>query len=166
MDKAWYAAQVLTGEENAVSAALEEEGLSTLVPMRTVSERRCGVWRIKTRAAIPGYVFIEAARGVCGEMQAEQRRTIRDTQNVIRILGDGQPEEIPDGQMEIIRILSHPDNLISLTQDASGHMRAELPKRMREAGARIIRASLHARRAQVEIHILGRRHIVHMGIRM
>ena len=161
MDKAWYAAQVLSGAEHEVQKALERAGFKAEIPVRAMSERRGGTWRIKYRTAIPGYVFIKAG---AGGMTAQEWREAKSVPGLIRMLGNGRPEEIPGGQMEIIHMLSHADNLIKIVETPDGWKIAEMPARMREAGARIISADMRARRAVVEVKVLDRVHRVQMGI--
>lgn len=161
MDKAWYAAQVLSGAEREVRKALERAGFETKIPVRAMNERRGGAWHIKYRTAIPGYVFIKAG---AGGMTAHEWREAKSVPGLIRILGSGRPEEVPSGQMEIIHMLSHADNLIRAVEDPDGRKTAKMPARMREAGARIVSADMRARRAVVEVTILDRVHRVQMGI--
>lgn len=152
----------MTGEEIQVQSALANAGFETLVPQVLLAHRCGGVWRAKSRCAIPGYVFIRADAGANG-MDTGARIAIGKARGVIRIVGARGPEEIPDSQMEIVRLLRGQGNLITMRENG-GRRICELHGELKSAGAHIVWADMHARRAAVEIWLMGRRHEIRLGI--
>ena len=57
----WYAAFVVTGEEDNVKERLNyrfEDRFKVLVPKRKLRERKNGIWKFTTRILFPGYVLL------------------------------------------------------------------------------------------------------------
>ena len=134
----WYVAQVLTGSEEETARQLTAAGMEAIAPAEVLYERRHGKWRLIRRMVFPGYVFIRA------ELKPRTYYNIQRQPRVIRLLGGGTPEPVPEEQMEAGTVVT------------SGPLTA--------LEDRIVSINARARRASVEIDVLGRTHRVEAGI--
>ena len=155
----WYVAQVLTGSEEETARQLTAAGMEAIAPAEVLYERRHGKWRLIRRMVFPGYVFIRA------ELKPRTYYNIQRQPRVIRLLGGGTPEPVPEEQMAAVLLFS-PDGrdfgISQGTRTEAGTVVTSGPLTALED--RIVSINARARRASVEIDVLGRTHRVEAGI--
>lgn len=89
----WYVLQVRGGKEADVQRDLSRHGLHAISPARVMLEQRSGKWKEITRYLLPGYVFLQMT------MNVRQYEAVRATPGVVRFLGTGMPETVPQAEM-------------------------------------------------------------------
>jgi transcriptional antiterminator NusG len=117
----WFALQTLSNQESKVKVAIEvairEQDLSdvigeVLVPSERVVEVKNGRRFVRTRKFYPGYVFIKMRMyGEDGEVLHEVISKIRNISNVVRFVGDREPVELKQSEI---------DDILAKVQSASG----------------------------------------------
>src|SRR5271157_4069386 len=95
----WYAAQVRSNFERAVSQTLTERRVENFYPF---SERTDARKRVFRHPYFPGYVFFD-----CALQTNAQRHEIVSVPQVVRIAGFGaEPEAIPEAQIASVRLVA------------------------------------------------------------
>lgn len=155
----WYVAQVLTGGEEETARQLTAAGLEAVAPAQVLHERRHGKWRPVRRVVFPGYVFVRVALG------PRNYSNIQRQPRVIRLLGGSAPEPVPEEQMEAVLLfapggrdfgISRGERVDGRTVITSGPLAALEDK--------IVKVNARARRATVEIGVLGETRQVEAGL--
>ncbi len=113
--KYWFVLRVISGKERKTKEYIESEvnrsGWDTtisqvLVPTEKVFKIQKGKKVTKERNFFPGYILIESA---AGKLSGELIQGIRNINNVINFLGEGQP--VPLRKSEVNRILGKVDEM-------------------------------------------------------
>lgn len=109
----WYVLQTITGKETEIIKALDRDGIRAFSPSRAMLERRSGAWKLIPRRMLPGYVFVAL------NMSVRAYHTIRATPGVLRFLGEGMPQTVPDSEMRLMLALHNDGEPWGLSE---GHM--------------------------------------------
>lgn len=143
-----YVLQVYTGKELEVYDDLTAAGLVPLLPREARLLRRKGAWQTIPRVLMPGYIFWD-----CDDLTPEAYYTVRQTDHVIRMLGGGTPQALPEHEAEYIRLMHNggqPLQPCRITTD--GLIAGPLV----ETGVKVIEVNRRQRRATALIDIMGR----------
>lgn len=157
--RVWSALQVLTGAELEVLRKISAElpDVDVIAPSETVVQMKEHRVRRTQRQLLPGYVLLQWQR----EPHIYYR--IKGFHGVIRFLGGGTPDVIPDDQMRIwIAIARHCET-------------GQPAPAVREAGktriiggpladARVIGVNTRAGRASIEVQLADQRHTVTVAV--
>lgn len=96
----WYALHVRSGgEQNVLRDVAQAENLDALTPMERVVRVTPRGRRERSRALMPGYVFVRC------DMTPELWQLLRHTSGVLRILGEPCYTAIPPEQMAVVLAL-------------------------------------------------------------
>ncbi|MDR1595878.1 MAG: transcription termination/antitermination protein NusG [Puniceicoccales bacterium] len=108
----WFALQTLSNQESKVKTtiqvaikehALEDVILDILVPTEKVVEVKNGKKITHVRKFYPGYVFIKMrTRGDDGKPLHEAMSIVRNTNGVVRFVGDRKPVELKQSEIDDI----------------------------------------------------------------
>ncbi|MDR2738036.1 MAG: transcription termination/antitermination protein NusG [Puniceicoccales bacterium] len=108
----WFALQTLSNQEGKVKAAIQilikEHGLvdvihEVLVPSEKVVEVRNGKKLVRVRKFYPGYVFVKMRMyDTNGEVLQEPVSLIRGINGVVRFVGDRDPVELKQREIDDI----------------------------------------------------------------
>lgn len=156
----WYVLHVLTGEELNVRTRLAQTAphISTLVPRRTLKERRQGVSKEVTRLLFPGYVFAYSA------MDHESYYKLTAPEGVIEILGRPDPCAVPQNEMAHVIKWCEDDELIGLSRVRIGERVTVLDGPLKNMEGHIIRLDRRKSRARVRMTLFGEPRDIDFGI--
>lgn len=158
-DPKWYVAQVMTGSEEETARRLTEAGMEALAPAQVLHERRHGKWRPVRRMVFPGYVFIRAALG------PRAYYNIQRQPHVIRLLGGDAPESVPDEQMAVVLLFAPDGRDFGLSRGERTNGRTVITSGpLLALENRIVKVNARARRATVEIGVLGETRQMEAGL--
>ncbi len=160
----WYVVHVMTGAEQDVQKKLSNLGVTALVPIGTLQERKDRRWVDTQRVLLPGYVFVET------ELAPRTYYTIRGVPGVMRFLGlsPGVPSSVPLQEMEPWLILGNngqPLDIANGIRDLGGFTvitsgpLAKLSHQLTEVDAR-------QRRAKLKLYIQDKTYEVTIGIKV
>ena len=90
----WYVAQLKAGRERVAIRGLGEQGFESYYPQMQTSRDRKGRWVDAPEAVFPSYLFLRS------QPDAARWRAVNGTRGVIRLLGNGEPSAIRDGEIE------------------------------------------------------------------
>ncbi len=91
----WYALYARSRHERQVEERLKGKGIETFFPVRSLQRRWKDRKKIVEFPLFPGYLFVN--------ISMMDRNTILQTPSVVRMIGNGLPEPIPDGQIIAVR---------------------------------------------------------------
>lgn len=158
-EPAWYVAHVMTGTEQEIANKLNSAGMRALAPVEVLHERRHAKWWPVRKTVFPGYVFIRVG------MSPRNYYYIKQLPHVIRLLGVDGPEAVPEEQMEIVECFANGglDFGVSEGEKIDGKTVIKTGPLAKLEG-QIVKVNARARRATVEVPILGDVHRVDVGI--
>lgn len=159
--KVWSALQVLTGAEREVLRKILSElpEVTAIAPAEEILQRKAHRLRRVQRQLLPGYVLVQWD----GEPHIYYR--IRGYHGVIRWLGGGTPDTIPEEQMRIwIALAKHCD-----TGRPAPAWRADGVTRitggpLADAQAKVTGINSRAGRASIEVQLADQRHTVTVAV--
>ena len=158
MNKKWYVLQVMTGDEIAIRNVIENKiGVTAWVPRRTVYERHQGKIRTVIKTLIPSYVFVQIF------LEPKVYYQIRSIVGVIRFLGFGGPEPVPEHEMNYMLRLCDGE-IAGLSTLSIGDGVRVMGGPLRGLEGQIVKIDRRKLRAKVRLTLLGRPHEVDMGI--
>lgn len=155
----WYVAQVMTGSEQETARKLTDAGMEALAPVQILHERRHGKWWPTRRVVFPSYVFVRTG------MTPRFYYFISGLPRVIRLLGTGGPEPVPDEQMEVVRLFAPDGRDFGMSQGERIDGKTVITSGpLLELEGKIVKVNARGRRATVSIPILGEAHQVDVGV--
>ena len=157
--RVWSALQVLTGAELEVLRKISAElpNVEAIAPAETVVQMKEHRVRRTQRQLLPGYVLLQWQR----EPHVYYR--IKGFHGVIRFLGGGTPDVIPDEQMHVwIAIARHCET----GQPAPAVREAGMTRIIGGplAGAPVSGFNARAGRARLEVQLADQRHTVTVAV--
>lgn len=156
---AWYVLQVLTGQECHIARKLADAGYPALAPAEVIHERRHGKWWPIRKTVFPSYVFVQIA------LRPKDYYYIRRLPHVLRFLGEGNPEAVPDDQMEIVLYLANNGKDFGLSEaekiDGKTIIKAGPLLPLRD---HVVKINHRNRRATLEVTLLDTTHRIDAGV--
>jgi len=146
----WYAVHVRSRHEKRVDGRLQEKGIESFLPLRTVRRKWADRWKDVDLPLFPGYLFVRASRGLLVPVWRMQ--------GVVRVLGTSlsEPTPVPDKEIETVRRLVASD----LPLDPYPYLKVGDLVRVRRGPMRGIEGILIRRRKKhlvvVSVHLIGR----------
>jgi len=150
-----------SGSEDIVAekiAVLSPE-LEAIIPVRTLQEKRKGIWESRKQHLIPGYIFLY----VKGEMSLQEIKRLLD---VYRILDYevGSRELMNIDYEYAMWIYRHCGDIDTSKVILEGSTVRVVDGPLLDGIGTIVRIDRHKRRAWVEIDFSGTKHIVSLSI--
>jgi len=99
----WYVVQALSGQENKIKKAIEENRenggvqefvAEVLVPTENVAEVKKGQQHVVEKKLWPGYILVKM------QMNDESWQYVKNTNGVIDFLGSGSPTALSDAEVD------------------------------------------------------------------
>ena len=155
----WAVLYVRTGEEARIAQKCDVQDLGTsFVPMEHYVRAQHGQRQETLRPYLPGYVFLQ------WEPEPKRYYLVRDIPGVIRFLGDGSPDAVPEAEMQVMFALDRqgasPPAPITLSNGRTviaGGAMAGVPHK-------VLRINRRAGRATLEVQLLGEKHTVRITV--
>lgn len=157
---AWYVLQVMTGTERECARRLRGMRMEAFAPSRIMPELSGGKWRLKERAMLPGYVFIQS------RMDAADYYRVSGVPDAVRLLpGGGRVEPVPEAQMRWLLALGGDGEPwgVSFAVMEGGHPRI-LSGPLVGHEDRLLRWDRRRRRARIAVDVLDRRREIEVGL--
>jgi transcriptional antiterminator NusG len=92
----WYVLQVRTGKEHAIKRELQRLGYEASAPIEIVYEHLNGKQISRLKTVIPSYTFVKL------DLTDDDYYRITNVPNIIRFLGVGRPEPLPEEEEAFI----------------------------------------------------------------
>ena len=122
-DVCWYAVQTRSRHERVVAAQLQEQGVSTFLPMITHIRRWSDRRKLVEFPLFSGYIFVHAT------VSPQIRRIVLFTRGVAGFIAmRGEPLPIPDEQIDTVR------NLLAKNVYCAAHPFLKVGQRIRIRG--------------------------------
>ncbi|MCX7920942.1 MAG: antiterminator LoaP [Clostridia bacterium] len=160
----WYAAFVLTGEEDNVKERLKykfrDKNLRVLVPKRKLRERKNGIWENRVRTLLPGYVLLNGRIGI------EEYYYLKGIPGLVRILSDkSEPLEINKDEISVISKLICNDEIVGTSNVLIDGSRVEvIDGPLLGLDGLIESIDKRKGRAKVRLNLLGEPRVVELSI--
>lgn len=150
-EAAWYVVFVMTGTEEEVAGKLDGAGMQAAAPVQVLYERRHGKWWPVRRVVFPGYVFIHAA------LTNHLYYFITHQAHVHRLLGGGEPQAVPEEQMQVVLFFANEGRDFGVSQgEKSGGRTVVTSGPLVKLQEHILKVNARSRRATVEVPLLDR----------
>jgi transcriptional antiterminator NusG len=159
--KSWHALHVLTGAELDVLTAVRGLGITAIVPMEMRLERRGGRLKERLHIYVPGYVLVNL------ELTPGAYYAVKATPGVIRWLGGGHPDTIPDEQMRIMLALSAHGETMKPAKAARCGGRSEITSGpLRTLSPKIVSVDARNGRATIAVSMLDHQYHATVSIQI
>lgn len=151
-----YVLQVATGREMAVREELSKMYFGAMVPREICLERRDGELEEREKALFPGYVFVDML------MNLKAYYKIKDVKHVIKFLGGGDPEVLPQSEAEYILWLTNNGKPLAPSEMQPDGTVVSGPLAGHEE--RIVSVNKRQRRAKITANIMGQPHDINLSV--
>lgn len=158
----WYVLHVLTGEELNVQKRLSRTAphIRTLIPRRTLKERRQGKIKEVSRLLFPGYVFAYTP------LDNESYYKMIDPDSVIEILGRPNPAPVPVKEIAHVLKWCEDSELIGVSKVNDGDRITVIDGPLKSMEGKIVRVDRRKGRARVRLTLFGEPKEIDFGIEM
>lgn len=155
----WYVIHCFTGKEDEVRRKVKGSDISmAIVPRRIMKERRRGVWSMIDRVVFPGYVFVKA------NMTSQAYYDMRCIPGVMRVLGIGRPQPLPEDEVTLLLKLSQDGKPLGLSEVfVEGEKVTVISGPLIGFEGHIVKLDARHFRARVNVSIFGEPRIVDLA---
>lgn len=166
MPQAWYALQVVTGQEEKTKHIIENtlgSHITCLVPKRQLTERKNGKWHLVHRTLFPGYLIIKS------HMNTQRYYQLKQLPIMANILKDNDgPLPIHEEELTTLNHLMDPDTgLITISNAIRENDRIHITQGPLTGMEGRIKTIDHRKgRATVTLPFLGEERTVQLGINL
>jgi transcriptional antiterminator NusG len=158
----WYVLFVKAGEEVAIRDSIKKAGFTALVPRKIVFERRQGITSKRVKTIFSSYVFINI------DFEPKIYYRMKRVAGVIRFLGAGGPEPVPEREMNFVFKLcagGETAGISNITIEVGDKIKV-LDGPLKDFEGKIIHLDRRKKRAKVRLTLFGRVHDIDMGVEL
>ena len=153
----WYLVQTRAKQEKIAEDNLQRQGYTIFLPVQQQVRRKSGRWQDREEPLFPGYLFIQINK------HQQNTAPIRSTRGVLKLVRFGiELQPMPDEIVDAIR------RRVMSAQLKAHHLPLKKGDRVKITGGSfqgmeaIFQAESGARRVELLLEMLGRKHKVNM----
>lgn len=155
-----YVLQVRSGFEISAAKTIRERGYTAMCPMKIQHIRRGGKWLLCQSLLFTQYIFVEC------DLTDDVYYKIRSVDGIIRFLGFGKPEKLPEDEVQYVRLLDNnglPIEASKVYVTAAGE-KLVMSGILRKYMDSIVSLDLRQRKAKIKLDLFGVEHKITLPV--